>query len=201
MSRSLLLIIIVLAIICGWYLCHRLFPPLREGLSGGGVYSPSHTDIRRTADIDNRKWVDNSRHINKHNWEDNRTQTLTQNDPRLFSSMARIDNPDEGSVFYPGSTFIVFGKGKNKRGGGKKRRNPLDILPPQHSKKRNHSHFDAWASPRQHENKRTNNMFSAFSQQEVEGEFQNTGHFDEVSASEGKGKPFAFNNDIYVKHL
>ena len=25
------MIIIVLAIICGWYLCHRLFPPLREG--------------------------------------------------------------------------------------------------------------------------------------------------------------------------
>ena len=24
---------------CGWYLCHRLFPPLREGFPGGGVYS------------------------------------------------------------------------------------------------------------------------------------------------------------------
>ena len=160
---------------------------------------PSHTDIRRATNIDNRKWVNDSRRINKHNWEDNRTQTLTQNDPRLFSSTARIDNPDKGSVFYPGSTFIVFGKGKNKKGRKKKQRNPFDILPPQPSKKCNHSHVDAWASPRQQENKRTNNMFSAFSQQEVGGGFQNPDHFDEVSASEGGGKPSAFNNDIYVK--
>ena len=121
--------------------------------------------------------MNDSRHINKHNWEDNRTQTLTQNDPRLFSSTARIDNPDKGSVFYPGSTFIVFGKGKNKKGRKKKQRNPVDILPPQHSKKCNHSHFDAWASPRQPESKLTNNMFSAFSQQEVGGGFQNPGSF------------------------
>ena len=132
---------------------------------------------KRKTDIDNRRWIDKSQRINKHDWEDNRRQNITQNGGRSFTSAAEIESPAAGSVFYPGSTFIVFDEKKKK-------------------KVKNNTPYDSWGEPVQYTEMRTNNMFSAHSDIYPPQNLKETNYSDFISQGSGL-KPF--NNDIYVK--
>ena len=155
----------------------------------------SHKDISRKTNVDNRKWLNNSQRIDKHDWQDNRTQNLTQNNPLSFSTAADIRNAAKGSVFYPGSTFIVFDDDEEEKiiEGKEVKRTKGHV---------NHSPYDAWGTPRHYLDNRTNNMFSGYvsPSSHFVGPVNDDDPFATTAPANTKTQfgPTAFNQNMYI---
>ena len=147
---------------------------------------PNITDIKKTSEVDNRRWINNSQRTHNVDHDDHQVHNVVQNDPRVFTSATEISNPGKNSVFYPGATFIII-NGKDKKG----------------SAPNTYMHYDAWGTPKMPNNTRTNNMFSGYasSSSHFAGPVNKDDPFATTSPSSDSTQfgPTAFNTDLYVK--
>ena len=147
---------------------------------------PNITDIKKTSEVDNRRWINNSQRTHNVDHDDHQVHNVVQNDPRVFTSATEISNPGKNSVFYPGATSIII-NGKDKKGAA-----PNTYM-----------HYDAWGTPKMPNNTRTNNMFSGYgsSSSHFAGPVNKDDPFATTSPSSDSTQfgPTAFNTDLYVK--
>jgi len=148
---------------------------------------PNITDIKKTSEVDNRQWIDNSQRTHNIDHDDHQVHNVVQHDPRLFSSATEISNPGRNSVFYPGATFIVINN-KDKKG----------------TDPNTYMHYDAWGTPKMPHETRTNNMFSGYGSpsSHFTGPVNDDDPFATMSPSSDSTQfgPTAFNTDLYIKN-
>ena len=157
-------------------------PPGPEGRPGppGPPAPPPVEDLVNTTntDIDNRKNINNSRRLQRHDTEDNRKWNYTQNKPKVFATNTRIRRAAEGSVFYPSSTFVVFAE-NNKP-----------------------APYDNSTSPKLYDNSRKNlNMFHGYApgRRHTHAHFKDHANFHDVAATNSHRRPAPSNVYAYAK--
>jgi len=154
-------------------------PEGRPGPPGPPAPPPVEDLVNTTnTDIDNRKNINNSRRLQRHDTEDNRKWNYTQNKPKVFATNTRIRRAAEGSVFYPSSTFVVFAE-NNKP-----------------------ASYDNSTSPKLYDNSRKNlNMFHGYApgRRHTHAHFKDHANFHDVAATNSHRRPAPSNVYAYAK--